>query len=101
VTTSRRAPRPARKILAYFFRNPSAVDTLEGIARWRLLEEEIHRRVVEIRRALEWLVGRGFLIETTRTSTDRLYRLNPYMQKQAELFLDKPRLTKPQRAKRR
>ena len=93
MTTPRRAPRPAREILAYFLRNPSAADSLEGIARWRLLEEEIHRKVVETRRALAWLVREGLLIETTPTATGRLYKLNPDQQDQAELLLNKPRAT--------
>ena len=101
VTTPRRAPQPAREILAYFLRNPSAADSLEGIARWRLLEEEIHRKVVETRRALEWLVREGFLIETTHPATGRLFRLNPEAQRQAELLLESQRSPKPRKAEER
>jgi hypothetical protein len=33
-----------KQIVSYFLRNPNAADTLEGIARWRLLEERIHQK---------------------------------------------------------
>jgi hypothetical protein len=89
VRQPRRASRPAREILAYFLRNPAAADSLEGIARWRLLEEAIHRNVVETEAALEWLVKQGFLIESAEARTGRLFRLNPERTNQAELLLKK------------
>ena len=41
------------EILSYFLRNPLAADTLEGVARWRLLDEVVYRKVEETRAALE------------------------------------------------
>lgn len=36
----------ALEILQYYLRHPEAADTLEGVARWRLLEQRIHHTVV-------------------------------------------------------
>lgn len=83
-----RVPRPAREILAYFLRNPAAADSVEGIARWRLLEEAIHHKVLETQKALEWLVEQGFLIEVAEQHVGRLFRLNPQRQGQAEALLE-------------
>ena len=63
------------EILSYFMRNPTAADSLEGIARWRLLEEVIHRKVDETHVALEWLVQQGFLLQTGRFGSS-IFRLN-------------------------
>jgi hypothetical protein len=77
---SHRVSRPAREILAYFLRNPSAADSLEGIARWRLLEQAIHRTILQTEGALSWLVKNGYLIEVEQTHSRRLFRLNPEKQ---------------------
>ena len=53
-----------RQVLSYFVRHPQAVDSLEGVARWRLLDEVIHVRIDETRAALAWLVARGILRQT-------------------------------------
>ena len=74
---SHRVSRPAREVLSYFLRNPAAVDSLEGIARWRLLEQAIHRTIVETESALKWLVDEGYLLEIERPRSPRLFQLNP------------------------
>jgi hypothetical protein len=84
---NRTAP-AARQILSYFVRNPSAADSLEGIAKWRLLEEAIHRNVVETKEALEWLVERGYLIEIAQPHAGRLFQLNTEKRTDAKSFLD-------------
>lgn len=73
-----------RETLAYFLRNPAALDSLEGIARWRLLEQTIHQKLVETQNALEWLVSRGYVVEEARPSTPRMFRLNPEKLQEAE-----------------
>lgn len=76
----------ARRVLSYFVRNPSAADSLEGIARWRLLEEAIHRNIVETEKALRWLVQEGYLTEIVQPHSGRLFRLNLEKQGEAESF---------------
>jgi hypothetical protein len=66
-----------RQVLSYFVRNPQAVDSLEGVARWRLLDETIHLQVNAARDALEWLVERGVLRQMTRPGLQTVFSLNP------------------------
>lgn len=51
----------ANSVLGYFLRNPTCVDDLEGIVRWRLLDEKVGNAVGETARALDWLVAKGLL----------------------------------------
>ena len=96
MSKSTRTPQQARQILSYFLRNPSAADSLEGIARWRLLEEAIHRNVVETEEALWWLVQEGYLREIVQPHSGRLFCLNPEKQKEAESFVTVPGEPDPQ-----
>jgi DNA-binding NtrC family response regulator len=68
--------RVARQILSYFLRNPRAADSLEGIARWRLLDEMVHRSLEETEEALSWLVAKGYLEEISTLSSSKVFRLN-------------------------
>lgn len=77
----------AKEILRYFLRNPEAADSLEGIARWRLLDETIHRNLEEIAQALEWLVAQGFLLELRTAASGRVFRLKEEKRADAEGFL--------------
>jgi hypothetical protein len=80
-------PQVAKEILEYFVRNPQAADSLEGIARWRLLDEVIRRRVEETHRALAWLVRQNFLSQTTVTGAEPIFSLNTGKRAEAEAFL--------------
>ena len=81
-------PGVARQILSYFVRNRKAVDTLEGVARWRLLEEQVNRSVRQTEAALDWLVEQGFLEEVSPPSTKvSLFRLNSQRHDEALSFL--------------
>jgi len=75
------------EILSYFLRNPLAADTLEGIARWRLLDEVVYRKVEETRAALEWLVEHGLFRETATTGTGPVFCLNVDKISEAEKLL--------------
>jgi len=75
------------EILGYFVRNPQAADNLEGIARWRLLNEFITRQVDQTQRALLWLVAKGYLRERSAAGTGAIYSLNPDKADQACEFL--------------
>jgi hypothetical protein len=74
-------------------------DTLEGIARWRLLEERVRLSVRQTEAALKWLVEEGF-IEELRPAGLRgpVFRLNPKRLKDARQFLAGGERKKPQRA---
>jgi len=80
-------PEIARQVLSYFVRNPQAADTLEGIARWRLLEEQLHNSLQRTDAAITWLVEQGYLQVVKPVSSVRLYRLDPGRQKDALHFL--------------
>jgi len=77
----------AGEILSYFLRNPEAADNLVGIARWRLLEEAVHRTVAATESALRWLIARGYLQEVPVQGKERIFQLNPEKREEAELFL--------------
>ena len=57
-------------------RNPHAADTLEGIARWRLLEGVVDHMVEDTRQAIEWLIARGFLEVRSTAHSPPIYSLN-------------------------
>jgi len=80
----------AREILSYFVRNPQAADNLEGIARWRLLNETVHRKVDETQVALKWRTENGFLTQTSHTVIDPIFMLNAEKRDEAEKFLAAP-----------
>jgi len=86
--TLKQQPKRAKEVLEYFVRNPQAVDTLEGIARWRLLREAVYRGVIETAEALDWLVAEGFLDETATTSSKPIYSLNANAIPKANRLLD-------------
>ncbi len=77
----------ASQILSYFLRNPQAADSLEGVARWRLLDERVHHAFEETDRALNYLVSRGFLTEDSTPLSGRIFRLNVEKRSEAEHFL--------------
>jgi hypothetical protein len=51
----------AEAIQAYLHERPLAMDTLEGIAEWWLIHQQLHVSVAAVRRALQRLVERGVL----------------------------------------
>jgi hypothetical protein len=80
-------PARARTVLNYFFRHPRAADTLEGVVRWRLLEEQVQRAMAETRDAIEWLVSKGYLKEDSRAYSGAIYSLNQEEAAEIERFL--------------
>ena len=78
----------AREILQYFLRNPQAADDLEGVTHWRLLDQSVHRMLTETKAALEWLVGEGFLNESSVPGSDPIYVLNSQRRDEAEEFIN-------------
>jgi len=76
-----------RDILMHYLQNPHTIDTIEGIAEWRLLEDIIHRRVRATDGAVAWLVEQGFLERIEGGAIPTLYRLNAAKREEAERFL--------------
>lgn len=78
-----------RQILGYFVRNRRMADTLEGIARWRLLQERVRLSMRQTEAALAWLVEEGFIEEALPAgSRSSVFRLNPGRLSDAKRFLD-------------
>ena len=89
------------EILRYFLRNPNGADTLEGIARWRLFDEGLHRSIEVTNRAVNSLVSHGFLIEDpSPLFTKRVYRLDSKKRNQAEHYVKEPATTRTRAARR-
>jgi Fe2+ or Zn2+ uptake regulation protein len=87
-----------RQILDYFLSHPEAVDSADGIAHWRLLEEVIQPSVAGVEEALRWLVSRGLLREVAVPGSRHVYTLNTDMQDRAKRFLDETRRKPNERA---
>ena len=66
-----------RDVMRYFLEHPTAADTLEGIARWRLLQLRARDVVSETDAALSLLVEQDILQEIRTAGVPPLYRLNP------------------------
>lgn len=84
-------PRPmvediAKDILEYFLCNPQAADDLEGVARWRLMSQTIHRDVEETSQALDYLVRKGLLTRISMPGS-AFFRLQAEQRAVAEAFL--------------
>jgi hypothetical protein len=77
----------AREILSYFVRNPQATDSLEGVARWRLMDEVIRRKLDETATALEWLVAKGYLTSAISPGGTATFRLNAERVQECRRFL--------------
>jgi hypothetical protein len=77
------------EILTYFVEHPAAADSLEGIARWRLMQRKIEKTVIETEKGLNWLVARGFLLREVRRSAGSIFRLNPDRQDAAKRLVQR------------
>jgi hypothetical protein len=76
-----------REVLSYFVRNPQAADSLEGVARWRLLEEQVYRTVQETEAAVAYLVSQGFLEATATAGSAKIFRMRADRVAEAIRFL--------------
>jgi hypothetical protein len=84
----------AREIMSYFLEHPETTDSLEGIARWRLMLRQIDRTVEETAAALRALIQDHLIEEVRSQSGPSLYRLNPRKRNEAELIFQKTKRTK-------
>ena len=87
----------AKEILSYFLRNPHAADSLEGVARWRLMEERVHRQLDSTDQALNWLVRHGFLMKVSSEWTESVYQLNDVNRSTALRFMSESTKTRTPR----
>ena len=87
VDSQHRHPRLAKDILHYYLTHPAAVDTTEGLAHWRLLEEYVERTLRETQDALEWLVNCGFLRRVPRRGGPPVFMMNHDRRGDAEVFV--------------
>jgi Fe2+ or Zn2+ uptake regulation protein len=62
-----------KQVLKYLKENPQACDTLEGIARWWLLQQQVDDSVVAIHQALEELKKQGAISERKAPNGQTLY----------------------------
>jgi len=83
-------PAIVKQILNYFVRNRNAADSLEGVARWRLLEEQIQGSLQQTDAALKWLVAKEYLEEIKPAGSVPLFRLDPGRHAEALTFLEQP-----------
>jgi hypothetical protein len=77
-----------KQILSYFLHSPNAMDSVEGVSRWRLLQERINRTVEESQVALEWLVDKGYLTPVNRVGSKQLFSLDINHRAEALRFLE-------------
>jgi len=75
------------EILTYFVRNPLAADSLEGIARWRLMDEVIRRNLNRTEASLRWLVAQGYLTSSVAPGGAATFSLNHDRLDEAKRFL--------------
>jgi len=85
-----------KEILGYFLSHLQSADSLEGIARWRLLDAVVHRALAETSRALEWLVEQGYLRKVSAPGSEHVFSLNPEKREEATTFMQPPDLSQQQ-----
>jgi hypothetical protein len=89
----------ARKILQYFNRNPKAADTVEGIARWRLLDESIRSNLETVMGTIAWLVSQGLLVKESGSGAETVFRVNPERIEEVKHFVEAPKVSERKRKK--
>jgi hypothetical protein len=82
----------AGHILSYFLRHPTAMDSFEGIVRWRVMEEMVHRSMASTEQALQELIAEGYLTEEAVPGGKPIYRLNHERRAEAELKASKTKV---------
>jgi len=68
--------RASREIQAYFKENQFAAESLEGIVRWWLLQQQFERAWATVSDALNRLVAAGFLVRTENAGGNTVYSMN-------------------------
>ena len=63
-------------ILRYLVKHPDTGDSIEGIARWRLLQDKIDATVDQVSEIVQELSTRGMVVEKEIPGGTRIYYLN-------------------------
>lgn len=71
-----RRSRVGRAILTYLRQYPQAQDTITGIAEWWLPHEAIESHPTTIKRALDELAAKGFILQHKGKDSKVHYRIN-------------------------
>ena len=87
----------AREILRFYLRNPEAADSVEGLARWRLLDERIYSTLDKVSRAVSWLVSQELLVKEPTSPCTSVFRLNESERKKSEGFVQQTTLLRQDR----
>jgi len=66
----------SKAILRYLVKNPESRDTMEGIMKWWLLEQEIQHQRQLVERAIRVLVEKGYLIRKQESDSQVHYQIN-------------------------
>jgi hypothetical protein len=87
---SHAVPVRTKEVLEHFLQNPTLLQELEDVARWRMPHALATLIFDHLRRALLWLVEEGFLIEETVTGRPSRFRLNAEREAEAWMFVADP-----------
>jgi hypothetical protein len=77
----------AKDILNYFLQHPETADNFLGIARWRLMQEAVHRSVGTTAEALRWLIAEGYLNRASTEGSEEIFQLNREKIREAQRFI--------------
>jgi hypothetical protein len=75
------------QVLAYLLENPKAEDTLEGVLQWWLLQQRIGFEMNRVKKALEELAVKNFVVEIRGPENRVFYRINEGKRNEIEVFL--------------
>lgn len=84
--SGRCAQKASREILDYLVRHPDAKDTIEGILKWWLPENEWDEE--EVQEALDSLTSKGWLTKRQTTASQTVYGMNKDQRKEIDYFLN-------------
>lgn len=65
------------EILTYLSAHPDAADTLDGVAKWWVLERAVKFELDRVKHALDELVAKGLVIAQKGSDSKILYRAYP------------------------
>jgi hypothetical protein len=76
-------------ILNYLIGHPEARDTVEGIAQWWLLEQNIKEQLSQVQAVLDDLVAMGLILEQEGSDLRPNYRINSSRVDEIKKLLDR------------